>query len=157
MSGTYIFDTREQTNDHIKAYFDRHHIPYREAKLDCGDYALEGLDGIRIERKKNLQELAHNLLSQDRARFYREVRRARDIGIRLIVLCENGGGIRTYEDVKLWKPKYGKVTGKALADAIFRLEIGYGVPVYYCTKRSTGRMIVRLLNGEDRHDQTGDD
>lgn len=143
----YILDTREQTNDHIKRYFDKHGIPYTVRKLDCGDYAMEERPGIAIERKKSLDELAHNLLSRDRARFYREVRRARDAGITLIVLCEHGPDVKCLNDVKGWKSKYGKVTGKVLADAIFRLEIGYGVETRFCGKRSTGKMIVELLEG----------
>lgn len=140
-----IADSREQTNQHILKYFERHEIPYTVHKLDVGDYAVEGNDAVRVERKKNLSELAHNLLSNDKARFYREIRRAREQGIRLVILCEQGG-IHGLEDVGKWKPKYGKVTGKSLADAIFRLEIAYSVPVLYCDKRSTGKRIVEILN-----------
>ena len=140
-----IADSREQTNQHILKYFERHEIPYTVHKLDVGDYAVEGNDAIRVERKKNLSELAHNLLSADRARFYREIRRAREQGIRLVILCEQGG-VHGLEDVGKWKPKYGKVTGKSLADAIFRLEIAYSVPVLYCDKRSTGKRIVEILS-----------
>jgi len=146
-----IADSREQTNQHILKYFERHEIPYTVHKLDVGDYAVEGNDAVRVERKKNLSELAHNLLSADRARFYREIRRAREQGIRLVILCEQGG-IHGLEDVGRWKPKYGKVTGKSLADAIFRLELSYSVPVLYCDRRSTGKRIVEILNGAS--DQT---
>jgi len=93
--------------------------------------------------------LAHNLLSPDRARFYREIRRARDSGIRLVILCEHGPDVKTFADVKNWKPKYGKVTGKALADAIFRLEISYQVPCYFCSKRSTAKRIIEILTGDN--------
>lgn len=140
-----IADSREQTNQHILKYFERHEIPYTVHKLDVGDYAVEGNDAVRVERKKNLSELAHNLLSPDRSRFYREIRRAREQGIRLVILCEQGG-IHGLEDVGRWKPKYGKATGKSLADAIFRLEIGYGVVTLYCDKRSTGKRIIEILN-----------
>ena len=167
-----LIDTREkpQAIRGIIAWFDRHGIAWEKRALKTGDYMLEckneDLNNANytlecknedtkkgpplvtvIDRKQNLTELAHNLLSPDRGRFYREVRRAREEGIRLIILCENGGGIRTFEDVKRWKPKYGKVTGKALADAIFRLEIAYQVPVLYCDKRSTGRRIAEILMG----------
>ena len=110
---------------------------------------LEGKPNLIIDRKQSLSELAHNLLSADRARFFREIRRARETGIKLIILCEHGPDVKTYADVKNWKPKFGKVTGKALADAIFRLEMAYGVPVYYCGKRSTGKRIVEILSKED--------
>ena len=139
-------DSREkpQAIKRILAYFDRHGIEWEKRKLDTGDYMLEGQPELVVDRKQNLSELAHNLLSPDRARFYREVRRARESGIRLVILCEERG-INGLEDVKKWVPKYGKVHGKALADAIFKLWIAYQVPVLYCDKRSTGRRIVELL------------
>lgn len=143
-----IADSREQTNQHILKYFERHEIPYTVHKLDVGDYAMEGNDAVRVERKKNLSELAHNLLSNDKARFYREIRRAREQGIRLVILCEQGG-VHGLEDVVRWKPKFGRSSGKKLADAIFRLEIAYNVPVFYCDPRSTGRRIVELLTGDE--------
>ena len=144
-----IIDTRDKEHAirGIVAYFDRHGIEWERRKLDTGDYMLEGRPELVIDRKQSLSELAHNLLSADRARFYREIRRAREQGIRLIILCEEGISVRTLADVQKWKPKYGKVTGKALADAIYRLEIGYGVPVVFCGKRSTGKRIVELLTG----------
>ena len=139
-----ISDTREQTNSHILKYFEKHGIEYEVRKVDTGDYMNTDNPTTRVERKKNLQELAHNLLSPDRARFYREVRRARADGIRLVILCEERG-ISGLEDVRGWVPKYGRVSGKALADAIFKLYVAYQVPVLYCDKRSTGRRIVELL------------
>lgn len=146
-SGVRILcDTREkpQAIKGILAYFDRHGIEWEKRKLDTGDYMLEGQPELVVDRKQNLSELAHNLLSPDRARFYREVRRARESGIRLVILCEERG-INGLEDVKKWVPKYGKVHGKALAGAIFKLWIAYQVPVLYCDKRSTGRRIVEIL------------
>ena len=140
----FVFDTREKANDHIKRYFDKHGIPYSIAKVETGDYILEENQTIAIERKKNIAELAHNLVSKDRARFFSEIRRARDSGIRLIILCEQAG-VKTAADVTKWVPKYGKVTGKTVAEAIFRLEMAYGVPVLFCDKRSTGRRIVEIL------------
>lgn len=146
-----LIDTRDKEHAirGIIAYFDRHGIEWERRKLETGDYMLEGHPERVVDRKQSLQELAHNMLSKDRGRFYREIRRAREQGIELIILCEHGG-IRDLKDVAEWKPKYGKVSGRALADAIFRLEIGYGVPVLYCDKRSTGRRIVAILTDEGK-------
>lgn len=144
-------DSREkpQAIKNIIAYFDKHGIEWERVALKTGDYMLDGQPNLIIDRKQSLSELAHNLLSPDRARFFREIRRAREAGIKLIILCEHGPDVKTFSDVRKWKPKYGKVTGKALADAIFRLEVGYGVPVYYCGKRSTGKRIIETLSQED--------
>ena len=151
---TYIFDTREKKNDHIKAYFDRHGIAYREEALKVGDYMIEG-GKVSVDRKQNLSELATNLMNRaDHARFWREVRRAREQGIKLIVLCEHGGRIKTIKDVAGWKSKYSPVSGRALMEEIYRVTISYGVEFIFCDKRSTGKRIVELLGGENS-DGTG--
>lgn len=145
-----ICDTRDKEHavQHILQYFDRHGIEWERRKLDTGDYMLDDKPNLVIDRKQSLTELGHNLLSRDRERFYREIRRARDQGIRLVILCEEGNSIRNIEDLKNWKPKYGKISGRSLADAIFRLEIGYGVPTFFCGKRSTGKRILEILTDE---------
>lgn len=140
---------REQAIGRIKAYFDRHGIEWEKRKLDVGDYMLEGQNGLIVDRKQSLSELSMNLLSPDKRRFYAEIRRAHDDGIRLIILCEQGGEIKSFNDVARWKSTYGRVTGKSLQDAIFRLEMAYQVPVLFCDKRSTGRRIVEILTGKD--------
>ena len=147
-------DSREkpQAIEGIIAYFDRHGIEWEKKKLETGDYMLEGRPDVVIDRKMSLLEMAHNMLTADKARFYREVRRARESGIRLIILCEHGG-IKDLSDVAKWKPKFGRSNGKRLADAIFRLEVSYNVPTFFCDPRSTGRRIVELLSGEDHGDE----
>lgn len=144
-----LCDTRDKLHaaEHVLTYFGKHGIEWERVALKTGDYMLEGQPNLVVDRKKDLQELAHNLLSPDRPRFYNEVRRARAQGIKLVILCEHGHGVKGLEDVKAWVPRYGRASGKSLADAIFRLEIAYGVPVLYCDKRSTGRRIVEILTG----------
>lgn len=143
-----VSDTREKKNEHVLKYFERKGIEYRVDTVDTGDYYDTERPNVRVERKMSLEELAHNLISGDKSRFYREIRRARAQGIELIILCEHGG-IHCLNDVKQWVPKYGKATGRALADAIARLEIGYGVPVLFCDKRSTGRRILEILSEKE--------
>ena len=141
----YIFDSREKKNAHIKAFFDRHNIPYKVEKLDVGDYMIEGGYKV-IDRKQNLSELSTNLMNrEDHARFWREVRRAKEQGIWLIVLCEHGGKIKSIEDVAQWKSKYSNVSGRALMEEIYKCHISYGVDFLFCDKRSTGRRIVEIL------------
>ena len=109
----------------------------------------DGKLSIRVERKKDLAELAHNLLSRDRGRFYREIRRAHSMGIKLYIVCEHGKGIESIEDVAKWENKYGKVTGRQLREAIFQCAIGYGCEFKFCNKRQTGKIIYEILsNGE---------
>lgn len=149
---TYIFDSREKKNDHVKAYFDKHGIAYRVEKLDVGDYMVEG-GTVSVDRKQNLSELATNLMNRsDRSRFWKEVRRAREQGIKLIVLCEHGGKVKTIKDVAEWSSPYSPVDGKSLMREIYRTHIAYGVEFVFCSKRSTGRRIVELLTLDVKED-----
>lgn len=143
-----ICDSREKKNEHVKAYFDRNGIEYVVRKLEVGDYMLDDDQTVAVDRKQNLSELATNLMNRnDSARFWREVRRAHDSGIRLIVLCEHGGQIRSINDVPKWNSKYSPVTGRRLIDEMVRCEMAYGVTWLFCDKRSTGRRIVEILTG----------
>ena len=127
-------------------YFETHGIAYRVATMGTADYMMEDSPlPVRVDRKQNLSELAHNLMSRDKGRFYREIRRAREAGIRLYIVCEHGKGIESIEDVGRWENPYGKVTGKTLREAIFRCSIGYGCEFIFCNRRQTGKIIYDIL------------
>ena len=140
-----ICDTREKKNQHILEYFEQRRIPYTVRKLDTGDYMDTGNDRLTIDRKQNLDELCGNLFSPDKSRFWREVRRAKENKIRMIVLIEEGGKIRCLKDVPNWMSKYKKVTGYKLYNEICRCHIAYGVEFWFCDKRATGKRIVEIL------------
>ena len=140
-----ICDTREKKNEHILKYFDKHKVDFSIGTVDTADYMLEEKPNVRIERKATLSELAHNLLSKDKGRFYREIRRARESGIKIYVICENGKGIKSIEDVAKWENPYGKVSGKSLREAIYSCSIGYGIEFIFCNRRQTGKLIYEIL------------
>ena len=142
----YIFDTREKKNDHIKAYFEKHGIPFKVQKLDEGDYQIEGKPGRTVDRKQNLQEM-YNCVVNDKSRFMKEVRRCYEKGIKLYILIEHGPQIKTLEDVPKWKNKYGNISSREIMERLYRLHISYGVEIIFCDKRSTGKRIVELLQG----------
>lgn len=143
-----IVDTREKKNLHILKYFIYHDIDYKPQKMDVADYQIEGKDELVIDRKQNLDELAKNLMNRsDHARFWKEVRRAKEQGIKMIVLCEHGGQIKEIKNVAEWHSKYSPVSGRALMEEIYRVHIAYGVEFLFCDKRSTGRKIIELLGG----------
>ena len=142
-----ICDTREKRNEHILQYFEVREIPYKIAKLETGDYMDPHNPRLVIDRKRNLDELTHNLFTPDKSRFWREVRRAKDQHIKLIVLCEHGGKVKALKDVPKWRSKYSRVTGYKLYNEICRVHIAYGVEFLFCDKRSTGKRIVELLGG----------
>ncbi len=109
---TVIVDTREKKHSHILRYFIEHDVDYIERKLDVADYQIEGKDNIAIDRKQNLDELAKNLMNRtDHSRFWKEVRRAKEQGTKMIVLCEHGGQIKSIQDVSKWHSKYSPVSG----------------------------------------------
>lgn len=96
-----ICDTREQKNQHILKYFEKNSIEYETKKVDEGDYKIEGNDIICIERKGNLDEIMANITQ---ARFKRELQRAKQKGIKLIVLIENSSDINSIDEIPLkWK------------------------------------------------------
>ena len=143
-----IVDTREQKNAHILAYFDRHSIEYKKQKMDVADYQIEGQDRLVIDRKQNLDELSRNLMNRsDHSRFYKEVRRAKEQNIKMIVLCEHGGQITDIKSVANWHSKYSPVSGRSLMEEIYRVHIAYGVEFKFCQKRSTGKRIIEILEG----------
>lgn len=151
-----ICDSREKWTQsgsddrHIPDWFSKHGIEWEVRKLDCGDYMIDGQPEIVVDRKKSLDELATNLMNRsDSARFWREVRRAHAQHIRLVILCECGGQIKTINDVPKWKSRFGPVTGRRLVNEMIRLELSYGVTWCFCDKRSTGRLITEILTGED--------
>lgn len=145
----YIFDSRERKNEHIKEYFKKNGIHFCVKKLDVGDYMKEGCD-VSIDRKQNLSELATNLLGRaDKGRFWREVRRSREAGIRLIVLCEHGENVNSIKDVYSWKSEYSNATGRALMDAIYRCSVSYGVEFLFCDKRKSAEKIKELLDRQE--------
>ena len=140
----YIFDTREKKNDHIKAYFESHGIPFKVQKLDEGDYQIDGNPNITVDRKQNMQEM-YNCVVNDKSRFYKEIRRCYEKGIKLYILIEHGPQIKTLEDVPKWKNKYGTISSREIMERLYRLHISYGVEILFCSKRQTAKKIIEIL------------
>ena len=149
---TIICDSREKKNRHILKFFEENNIDYKIQKMNVADYQIEGYDGLVIDRKQNLEEIATNLMNRnDKSRFWREVRRANKDGMKMIVLCEHSRNIKSIQDVISWHSKFSPVSGRCLMNEIYRVHISYGIEFIFCDKRNTGRMIVNLLS-ENRKD-----
>lgn len=141
-----IIDSREKKCAHIKAWFDKNGVEYEVKKLDVGDFMFPDNPKVSVDRKQNLSELSRNLTNKaDHSRFWKEVRRAREQGIKLYILCEHGGKIKSIQDVAQWNDKYSGVNGRHLMDVIYKLHIGWGVEILFCDKRCTARRIVEIL------------
>lgn len=125
------------------------------SKLYVGDY--QSLDNPRlvIDRKKDLFELCGNVCQQHE-RFQKELVRAIDAGIQIIILCEHGEEIKCLEDVYFWdnprlKESPKATTGESLYKSLMTIKNRYNVRFEFCTKKETGSKIMELLNdGEER-------
>lgn len=145
-----LCDTLQKAGKHrnIQAYCDRHGVEMINQRLNVGDYMIPG-GKIAVDTKSGLQECAMNLLNRsDASRFWREARRARELGLKLVVLVEEPG-IRSVMDVSKWKPKYGRATGRAIQTEMIRLEQAYGVVWKFCAKQSTGKRLIDILTEKE--------
>lgn len=154
---TIQIDTREHKFElaRVQRQIEKKGVKTINSKLYVGDY--QSLDNPRlvIDRKKDLQELCSNVCQQHE-RFRRELVRAQDAGINLIILVEHGGDIRELEDVFFWdnpriKESPKATTGQALFRSLLTIRDRYGVRFEFCDKRHTGERIVELLsNGTEK-------
>lgn len=166
---TIQIDTREHKAEaeRIERQLDAMGVQHFRSKLYCGDY--QSLDNGRlvIDRKKDLLELCGNV-TQQHERFRREMIRAKEAGIRIIVLCEHGEGIERLADVYFWQnprlfkrkwivedgkpkqvPAYPKAkTGAQLVKILETINERYGVTFMFCDPANTGETIVKLLGGD---------
>ena len=164
---TIIVDSREQKWKHVQTGFDRLGIRWIRSKLYVGDYGRIDNMSTVIDRKADLQEVAGNLI-QEHDRFRRECLRARDAGIRLIVLIEEAG-LESAEDVKAWvNPRRGawerisrahragrmletKIPGKppvngvTLSAIMTSMAERYGVEWQFCPREHTAGRIADIL------------
>ena len=172
-----LVDTREQKNKHITDAFDRMGILWDRSKLYVGDYALIEDMSLTVDRKAGMHEVYSNLIQQHE-RFRREAARAKQAGVRLIVLVEEYA-LNTLEDVEHWKnPRIARYDfiekmhrcGKMLnvknaarrpvdsarLMAIMRsMTLKYGVEWRFTSKEKCGEEIVRMLM-ERKHEENKD-
>ena len=160
-----ICDSREQKNGHILRYFEQHVIPYKIEKMEVADYQIRGNDKIVVDRKQNLDEVASNLfykgktaaenngrkIPSDVARFWKEVRRAFEHRIKMVVLVEHGNGITELRDIAKWNSSHSGISGRQLMDKIDEVQIAYGIKFMFCDKSETPRKILDILGWEDNH------
>lgn len=145
-------DSREKPKAILKivAEFNKQGIKYITNKLPVGDYMSFDNPYVIVDRKRTLGELVQNLGS-DSSRFYREVKKAYQFGIKLIVLCEHGGSIKQIEDVVNWnnprlKDYPNAMTGRDLMERIHKVSVSYNIEFIFCDKRVTGKKIIELLS-----------
>lgn len=160
-------DSREKARAirKIVKTFDDNGVKHFSSKLLVGDYMSLDNPRLIIHRKQNLQELCGNVCQQHE-RFKRELLKAMDAGIQLIILIEHGKDIKSIEDVYFWKnPRKhevrwrtanGKkeryvasskaVDGNQLYKSLCTIRDRYNVRFEFCEKNDTGKKIIELLS-----------
>ena len=144
-------DTREKQRAIVKVLgeFDRQGVKHVSSKLYVGDYMSFDNPRLIIDRKQNLFEVCNNVCQQH-DRFISEIKKANDIGIKLIFLVEHGGKVKSLDDVAEWNNPRLKtsplaVSGQRLHKILSTIQKNYNVEFLFCDKRNTGKRIIELL------------
>ena len=159
-------DSREKARaiKKIVQTFEKESVNYFTSKLLVGDYMNLDNPRVIIDRKQNLQELCGNVCQQHE-RFKKELIKAMQANIQLIILVEHGPDVQTLEDVYFWqnprkhevrwKMVDGKrqryvesnkaVDGNQLYKSLCTIRDRYNVRFEFCEKKDTGRKIIELL------------
>lgn len=155
-----IVDTREKPRAIVKIleYFDAHGAEYRKEKLEYGDYMIENGPKISIDRKQSIAELAKNC-TRESERFRREMDRAVADGARLVILVEQNRyqdrgewiQVKDISDLMRWSSPHTMVRGEKVYRVLYSWRSKWPIDVIFCDKRSTGRMILEILNSEDNN------
>lgn len=152
---TIQIDSREKAKaiKKIIATFDLFGVTWFVSKLPVGDYMSLDNPRLVIDRKQNLSELCLNVCQQ-RKRFRAELERANEYGIKLIILCEHGQGIKTLSDVMNWQnPRLKEsplaVSGERLYKILSAMSSKYNVDFLFCHKAKTGAKIIELLAAQE--------
>lgn len=160
-------DSREKAKaiQKIIKTFDENGVNHFSSKLLVGDYMNLDNPRLIIDRKQNLQELCGNVCQQHE-RFKKELIKAMQANIQLIILVEHGPDIKSIEDVFFWqnprkhevKWRYvnGKrekyvvsakaVDGNQLYKSLCTIRDRYNVRFEFCEKKDTGKRIIELLS-----------
>lgn len=163
-------DSREKAKaiQKILKEFDSQGVKYFSSKLLVGDYMNLDNPRLIIDRKQNLQELCGNVCQQHE-RFKKELIRAIEAGLQLIILIEHGDDIKSLEDVYFWqnprkheirwKTVNGQkiktvvsakaVDGEQLYKSLCTIRDRYNVRFEFCNKNETGKRIMELLRYEE--------
>ena len=137
-------------------------IPYykQDKGLKTGDFTLvvqlpnqsqiNFQDKIVIERKNSLNELCQNLFdkkdSEGFTRFERELKRAKEQGIKVVLLVEVEDMHSKILSSKHFRyDKASKVSPKAFNSILRSLQARYNISIEYCNKKDSARLIHDIL------------
>lgn len=145
-------DTRNkpEKNAHIRHQLEELGYKVDRTKIYCGDYTWATNQSVCIDTKQNLQELVGNVIQQH-DRFRSECIRAKEAGIKLIILIVEPK-VSCLADVFGWynpRLRFSKkaTTGRQLGKIMYSMREKYGVEFEFCKKDVVGKRIIELLGG----------
>ena len=154
MAKLLLIDSREKPKATAKILkdFDTLGVEHVTTKLLFGDYCDYNRPQLVIDRKQNIAELAKNCTSEHE-RFRRELERAKKAGAQLVILVEQNRyrdrdewvSVREPVDLIRWSSPHTMVRGEKVFRVLASWCAKYPVTVRFCHKRSTGRMIEKIL------------
>lgn len=150
-------DTRNQAGKHRNIHRQLGSMGHQvvRTKLYVGDYQIINNAGVVVDTKKDMLELAMDIC-RDHKRFIEECKKARDAGIRLVILTEEelpAGGLAAWKS-PVWKTttarhKAGepisKVNPETLYKAMHTITAKYGTEFHFCGKDDTGARLISIL------------
>lgn len=135
-----ITDSREQVNDYLISWLDKHKIPHQSRALETGDYsAMLGdytfEDEVVIERKANLDEIAGNFTA-GRERFEREMLRAKANGIKVFLIVENA----SWSDIFLHNYR-SDLKPQSFIATLLSWQARFNLTITFCKPEETAQII----------------
>ncbi|MDF2908301.1 MAG: hypothetical protein K0R34_3622 [Herbinix sp.] len=156
MGLTIQIDSREKARAIAKIIteFDKQGVKHYISKLWAGDYMSLDNPRLIIDRKQNLTEICSNV-TNNHNRFRNELIRARDNGIKLIILIEHSNQIKSIEDVEKWSNPRKKEVRTWVDDKCVIGEDGdeYWIPAHYEVKKNkaiSGETLSNIMRTQER-------
>ena len=143
-----IEDTRNKLEKHKtkRQIFEKLGHKVVRTKLFVGDYSLLKNQEICIDTKQDWVEVANNICGKSHERFRNECIKAKNCGIKLIILVEEEMPARLWQSpLKRNKQPVTQVKGETLQKAINTMHEKYGVEFVNCSKRDSAYKILEIL------------
>jgi DNA excision repair protein ERCC-4 len=130
-----LIDTREQLPFSFEAYPG---ATTESAALPCGDYSLPGFeDRVAVERK-SIDDLIGCLMNDNRARFERELARARHYELFAVVVEATLGDMAAGRYRSEMRPK-------SALQSVLTFFVRYGVPFIWAGNRAGAEYVTHSL------------
>ena len=147
-----IEDSKQKKEHHVikNEAWSQSGITVMRCNMLVGDYCIP--PSVVVDTKKNMQEIANNIGSDDHVRFKNSCMLAQKMGTQLYVLVENEEGIVDVSQVHKWinpdciyRPK--AIQGERLQKAMMTMQERYGVIFRFCHPNDSADIILKILTG----------